>query len=243
MHLLLSASLLLSQTTPLASAPGQLPVSELWRGLRSAADRLEQQSEMRAQWTRFAAEEGLSEAAWSEYVRVRLAFETTRAGGLWGLKWDITNREPDSKAIWAQWRVAPAPTLSGVMTTTATAECDELSALFSLVASKLGVKNVGLFWPTSNHTVAVWTAPSESGGTRVVVPTSQIFLDDDQSLGTDVFDPHTQKTIYTYRGNADISDDALLSADRIAWMIAQAPKVAQEPMELQRQRNAREAEQ
>ena len=102
MHLLLTSLLLLSVPT----TPTHRPVSELWTGLRAVEADLEQRPELRAQWRRFSAEEGLSDAAFSDYVKVRLAFELTRDGGLWGLRWDITNRAPDSKAIWAQWATA-----------------------------------------------------------------------------------------------------------------------------------------
>ena len=235
MHLLLTSLLLLS----VPNTPTHRPVSELWTGLRAVEANLEQRPELRAQWRRFSAEEGLSDAAFSDYVKVRLAFELTRDGGLWGLRWDITNRAPDSKAIWAQWAAAAAPAPSAPAPVTATAECDELSALFSLVAWKLGVDKVGLFWPTGNHTVAVWTAPSPTGFARVVVPTSQIFLDPDQTLGTDVFDPYAQRTIYSYHGSGDVSDEQLLPAGLVSWMLERAPEAAADPETLQRLRNAR----
>ena len=238
MQLLLAASLLLSPPAPATRDT----VGDLWLQLREVAQRLEQTPAMRAGWASFAAEEGLSEAAWPDYVRVRLAFEATRDGGLWGLRWDITNRAPDSTAVWAQWAKAAVPGPEDAAPVTAIAECDELSALFSLVAWKLGVDKVGLYWPTSNHTIAVWTAATPTGTTRINVPTSQIYLDDDQSLGTDVFDPYSQRNIYPYHRAADVSDDLALPPGLVAWMVQQASKVSQAPAELQRQRNARARE-
>ena len=51
----------------------------------------------------------------------------------------------------------------------ATAECDELSALFAFFTHRLGVDDVGLFWPTGNHVVAVWTVEGSEGPVRIVV--------------------------------------------------------------------------
>jgi hypothetical protein len=70
------------------------------------------------------------------------------------------------------------------VTATASAECDELSALDAFLAGRAGVKGVGLFWPFANHTVAVWVVrPAERPVIRLVVPTSQIFLKETDSLG------------------------------------------------------------
>ena len=137
-----------------------------------------------------------------DFVRVRTAFEATRDSGLWAIRWAVTDKEPNSDLIWAQWNTfSPVNYIeASELPPTAIAECDELSALFALISRGLGVKDVGLFWPTSNHTVAVWTAEDSSGKpVRVVVPTSQIFLTDNASLGTKEFDPYKQKTIYQYQ--------------------------------------------
>jgi hypothetical protein len=137
-----------------------------------------------------------------DYVRIKIAFEATRAGGWWGLRWDITNEQPNSEKIWAAWRTLEQPDPE-LPLTTATAECDELSALFAFVAQRIGLSReseVGLFWPTGNHVVAVWTIhPKAERPTRIVVPTSQIFLGDEDSLGTAGFNPWRQKTIFDYR--------------------------------------------
>ena len=61
------------------------------------------------------------------------------------------------------------------------------------------MKNVGLFWPYSNHTVAVWTVRQAAAkDIRIVVPTSQIFLTEVDLFDTKKFDPWHQKTIYEY---------------------------------------------
>lgn len=237
MHLLAACCLLLTPGSTLAPRP----VADLWTGLRAVVAQLEASPQMQAQWRTFAREEGLSEAAWADYVRVRVAFETTRDGGLWGLRWAITNRAPDSEAIWGQLAATRPPEPGEAAGVTAVAECDELSAFFSMVAWKLGVQQTGLFWPTSNHTVAVWTAPTATGTARIVVPTSQIFLDGAQTLGTDAFDPYTQRTIYPYHGEGDVSDQLRLPAGLVEWMLDQAPRAALDPAVLQEERNRRAA--
>jgi len=66
-------------------------------------------------------------------------------------------------------------------------------------AEREGLKSVGLFWPYTNHTVAVWTLhPMAGPAIRVVVPTSQIFLTESDMFDTRKFDPWRQKTIYEY---------------------------------------------
>ena len=103
----------------------------------------------------------------------RLLYEATRDAGLWNLHWTITDRPPNSDNIWRQWHAMGQPS---ALSPTASAECDELSALFAFLARRSGVKGVGLFWPYPNHTVAVWELhPAERPTIRVVVPTSQIF--------------------------------------------------------------------
>jgi hypothetical protein len=82
---------------------------------------------------------------------------------------------------------------------TATAECDELSALYAFLVEQAGIKGVGLFWPAPNHTVAVWAVhPAAGPVVRVVVPTTQILLDETDRFDTKKFDPYRQKTIYEY---------------------------------------------
>jgi hypothetical protein len=55
-----------------------------------------------------------------------------------------------------------------------------------MLARDLGVEGfVGLHWPYWNHTVAVWQLPGpQPRATRIVVPTSQVFLSREATLGT-----------------------------------------------------------
>ncbi|HET6585238.1 MAG TPA: hypothetical protein VFG69_17390 [Nannocystaceae bacterium] len=178
-------------------------------------------------------------ALYRDYVRVKLVFESARDGGLWQIQWRITNREPRSDAIWTQWQgLTDAPGDDA----TASAECDELSALFAFLVRRLGVENVGLFWPVWNHVVAVWTVADRDGApVRIVVPTSQIFLDDAQSLGTRGFDPGKQKTIYEYR-RRDAKPTLALPAALARFLVERSWADAHRPQaELQRERNERSA--
>jgi hypothetical protein len=176
-------------------------------------------------------------ATLASYARVKLAFEATRDSGLWHVRWAITNQPPSARRIFAQWQKRETLDTEAA---TAVAECDELSALFAVVARELGVREVGLFWPTWNHAVAVWTvAGTETGPVRVVVPTSQIFLSPSETLGTPAFDPWKQKTIYAYRAR-EVPANLELPAALARFFVEQARKHAVLPQaELQRLRNER----
>jgi hypothetical protein len=179
-------------------------LAQLVADLDEVASSLEADPDVRAHWDRLVTSHTLADTpvAYQEFVRVRLVHEAFRSGGWAGLQWAITDQEPDSTQIWAAWlreEVAPVQ-----------AECDELSAVFAFMARRLGVDHVGLFWPTWNHTVAVWTTPGASGRpVRIVVPTSQIFLEPGAGLGDRGFDPRTQRTIYDY-GARDLVPSTVL---------------------------------
>jgi hypothetical protein len=163
-----------------------------------------------------------------DFVRVRLAFEATRDSGLWQIRWSITDNEPNSDAIWRQWQKQTTPQFKSEETalSTAIAECDELSALFAFVARSLGVKKVGLFWPTPNHTVAVWTPIDKLGKpVRIVVPTSQVFISANATLGTHEFDPKKQKTIYDYN-RRDVAPIYKIPEPLARMLISQVEKFA-----------------
>lgn len=101
---------------------------------------------------------------------LRHGVEARRDAGLWNLHWSITDQPPNSDRIWLQWRSIARPS---VLKPTATAECDELSALYAFLAERTGVKTVGLLWPHPNYTVAAWVLHPAAGPViRVVVPTS-----------------------------------------------------------------------
>lgn len=217
-------------------------VEELFAELEIIADEMARLPAVRADYDALRQAKGLehSEALYRDYVRVKLAFETTRDGGLWHLRWDITNEKPNSDEIWAQWKRAVISD-DETPTPTAIAECDELSALFAFVARNLGVRHIGLFWPQWNHVVAVWTVqPQDGEPVRIVVPTSQIFLGAEDSLGTDGFDPWTQKNIFEYR-RRDVKSSHRIDADLARFFVVQARRDAgRSQVELQRRRNARD---
>lgn len=190
-----------------------------------------------------------------DYVRIKIAFESTRAGGWWGLRWAITNEDANSDKIWAAWRTLEGPgsvpatvdELAPLPVITATAECDELSALFAFIVQRIGLSkesDVGLFWPEWNHVVAVWTIhPKSERPTRVVIPTSQIWLDDEESLGTDGFNPWKQKNIYDYR-----RQDAKPELTIPGWLASRFVQAVREhggrpQAELQAERNVKEEKQ
>jgi hypothetical protein len=166
--------------------------------IRQKAKTLENSSGMRLAFQSFLAAHHLSpdSVRYSDFVIIRLLFEATRDAGFWNMHWSITDQPPNSDRIWSQWKAVHRPSTSEP---TATAECDELSALYAFLVERTGVRSVGLLWPTSNHTVSVWVLQPASGPIiRVVVPTSQIFLEETDSFDTRKFDPWRQKTIYEY---------------------------------------------
>jgi hypothetical protein len=183
-----------------AADPAPVPttgttLAQLVAAIRARAKALENSSGMKEGFQSFTAHFKLrvGTVGFSDYVIARLLFEATRDAGFWNLHWTITDRPPNSDNIWEQWKTVHAPS---PLTPTAIAECDELSALYAFMAEREGVRNVGLFWPYPNHTVAVWTLNQSSGPVRVVIPTTQIFLDEDDYWGTKKFDPWHQKVIY-----------------------------------------------
>jgi hypothetical protein len=224
----------------------QVSVAELMGALNAQANVIAQSSAVRKEFQSLIAKYGLKEdeALYADYVRIKLAFETTRAGGLWGIAWNITDQQPQSDRIWSQWQRAGAG-ITSAQATTAIAECDELSALFAYVAKRIGISKrsqVGLFWPTSNHTVAVWMI-SGAKPIRIVVPTSQIFLDGAQSLDTNGFNPFKQKQIYDY-GREDISMKSTIPAPLANYFIKQVKQYAALSQgQLQTMRNEREQKQ
>jgi hypothetical protein len=178
--------------------PQDTSFAQLVAQIHTQAKALEGSTGMRFAFQSFISAHNLppNSVNYSDFVIVRLLFEATRDAGFWNLHWSITDQPPNSDNIWRQWQAIKTPSFSA---STATAECDELSALYAFLVERAGVKSVGLFWPASNHTVAVWVLrPREMPVVRVVVPTSQIFLDETDFFDTTKFDPWKQKTIYEY---------------------------------------------
>lgn len=160
---------------------------------------------------------------YSDFVIVRLLYEATRDAGFWNMHWTITNMPPNSDRVWAQWK--SVRTVSPLIPT-AEAECDELSALYAFLVERAGVRSVGLFWPYSNHTVAVWVLhPTNAAEIRIVVPTSQIFLEVNDSFGTKKFNAWRQKTIYEYK-RRDVPDSFVLPKPLFEFFLRQADKYA-----------------
>lgn len=226
---------------PIFAGHSEVSVQALLEQLELVAVAMEASPVVRKDYLAFVAEQNLEDAAelYRDYVRVKLAFETTRDGGLWQSRWRITNRKPNSEQIWAQWSKVAALDEGDKLVATAEAECDELSALFAFVVRRLGVDKVGLFWPEWNHVVAVWTIPQGDKIHRIVVPTSQIFLEPDASLGTRGFNPWRQKTIYTYK-RKDVPLQKSVPVAVARFFVRQAQRYgARSQAELQRLRNER----
>lgn len=216
-------------------------LAQLLASLHEKARSLETASGMRSAFQAFLAAHNLSpdSVRYSDFVMARLLFEATRDAGLWNLHWSITDQPPNSDRIWQQWKVAGRPS---VLKSTATAECDELSALYAFLAERAGVKSVGLFWPYANHTVAVWVLHPAAGPViRVVVPTSQIFLKESDMFDTRTFDPWRQKTIYEYT-RRDAPDSYEFPKPLFDFFLQQVDKYAgASDATLQRLRYLREA--
>ncbi len=228
-----------SQTPVATSKPTDL--SHLLAAVHAKATALESNSTMRAGFASFASAHKLPPGAirYSDYVLVRLLFEATRDAGFWNMHWSITDQPPNSDRIWAQWKSVARPLF---VQQTGTAECDELSALLAFLVQRSGVKGIGLFWPYPNHTVAVWTVhPPNAQSVRVVIPTSQIFLTEDDTFDTKKFDPWHQKTIYDYT-RCDVPDSFELPKPLFDFFLAQLDKYSgASPSALQPLRNLRDA--
>jgi hypothetical protein len=174
-------------------------VAHLVSEVRVRAKALENSSGMRSSFQSFTSAYKIAPASisYSDFVIVRLLYEATRDAGFWNMHWTITNMPPNSDQVWKQWK---AVRTVSPLTSTASAECDELSALYAFLVERAGVLSVGLFWPYPNHTVAVWVLhPANGAEVRVVVPTSQVFLDVHDSFGTKKFNAWHQKTIFEYK--------------------------------------------
>jgi hypothetical protein len=200
-------------------------VARLLTEVRARAKRLENSSGMRSSFQSFTLAYKIAPGSisYSDFVVVRLLYEATRDAGFWNMHWTITNMPPNSDRVWSQWKgvrtVSP-------LTSTASAECDELSALFAFLVERAGVRSVGLFWPYPVHTVAVWVLhPAGGVEVRVVVPTSQIFLGVNDSFATRKFNPWHQKTIFEYK-RRDAPDSFELPEPLFRFFLRQMDKYA-----------------
>src|SRR6267143_1639715 len=210
---------------PTVSVPVDDTVGQLVSLVRGNAKVLEGSSGMRLGFQSFLAAHQLAPESirYSDYVIVRLLFEATRDAGFWNLHWAITDQPPNSDRIWQQWKSVKRPS---ALESTATAECDELSALYAFLVERAGVKSVGLFWPAPNHTVAVWVVrPTTGAVVRAVVPTSQIFLGETDRFDTKKFAPWRQKAIYEYT-RRDVTDSYELPKPLFEYFVQQMDKYA-----------------
>ena len=189
---------------PLFASRTTVSYRELVEEVRRVADELVATPEVKRSYQAFLVNHELSpsDVSITSYSRVRLVFEATRDGGLWGVKWEITDRMPWSDAVWKQWSSFDFGEHDADIT--AVAECDELSALFAFLARDVGIEGfVGLFWPAWNHTVAVWelrrgATPGDPGTrVRVMVPTSQVWLSREATLGSREFE--TNRAVFPTR--------------------------------------------
>src|SRR5215470_9330086 len=135
------------------SSPNQL--GQLIAAIHRKAKGLETSEGMRLGFKSFTTAYKIQPESikYSDYVVVRLLYDATRDAGFWNLHWTITNMPPNSDQIWRQWKTTRN---SSFVSPTASAECDEFSALFAFLARRAGVHGIGLLWPYPNHTVAVW---------------------------------------------------------------------------------------
>lgn len=197
--LLVTASRTVDPKPRAAPSTSGTTLANLVDQLRNRAKKLESSSGMRSSFQSFTSAYKIApdSVRYSDFVIVRMLYEATRDAGFWNMHWTITNMPPNSDQVWRQWKAAR---VVSPQTPTAEAECDELSALFAFLVERMGVRTVGLFWPYSNHTVAAWVLhPAGRAEVRVVLPTSQIFLDINDSFGTRKFNAWHQKTIYEYK--------------------------------------------
>lgn len=198
-------------TSPCLAQP-TTTLDELVAGIKSEVRDLAAHKVVYEEYLDFKNGRHLQHLSYFDYLKSKVAFECTRDSGLWHVAWAITDRQPDSKNVWAQWKAVRGRPKS----VTAIAECDEISALYAFLARKLGVGGIGLFWPTSNHTVAVWKLE----GQRVVVPTTPIFLERYDGFDAKGFDPRKQSVIYDYTAE-DVPGNYLLPRPLAVFFLAQ----------------------
>lgn len=213
------------RSSQVAATAQQTTLADLETQLRAKAKSFEKTSGMRLAFQAFLSTHELSPASvsYSDFVLIRMMFEATRDAGLWNLHWAITDQPPNSDRIWKQWKSVHRPS---VVAPTATAECDELSALYAFLVERAGARSVGLLWPYPNHTVAVWMVhPAKSQLIRVVVPTTQIFLERSDYFDTPKFNPWHQKNIYEYT-RRDVPDSFELPKQLFEFFLAQIDKYA-----------------
>jgi hypothetical protein len=199
--------------------PARPTFGDFWRALGAQIDALDGtalEPELAAFGERHAVDPdapGLRQ----EFRRLWAAFEATRDGGWWKLRWQITDQEPTSLQIWKAWRRTPPRV--GFGEASAVAECDEITALFSVTARRLDVRGVGLFYPTWNHVIAGWMPDAFAGTKRVVlVPTTQIFQECESTFDQTSF--RVPKQVYEFP-RYDVRDSTELSPELAGFLLDQ----------------------
>jgi hypothetical protein len=216
-------------------------LKELLREVERASSGLQKSKLKKAQFAKFSRRYDIdpTDENFRNYLKATLLFEATRDAGLWHIRWEITNMEPNSDRIWSQWQKGGKNLLKKH---SAVAECDEISALYAFLMKKTGTGATGLYWPTRNHTVAVWKLKSSQGKeVRVVVPTTQVFLMNEGLFGTNKFNPWKQPEIYDYT-REDVSLSTEIPADLAGFFVLQMQKYGGASEDtLQYMRNVRES--
>lgn len=214
---------------PCAARPAPAPVAlpervtlgELWQAMAAQVDLLDSAA-LADSYAEFATRHQIdpeTPGLRRDFARLWAAFEATRDGGWWRLRWAVTDQEPRTHEIWKAWRRSPPHAqFDGP---SAVAECDEITALFSIAARRLGVRGVGLFYPTWNHVIAGWMPEAlskRSSGGVVLVPTTQIFLSCEATFDQTSF--RTPKQVYEYPLR-DTPDDTELPPALAAFLLEQ----------------------
>lgn len=197
--------------------------------LRKIADALQVDPDVVAAHGILLEEKSLSEdeLPLQSFSRARLAFESARDSGLWGIRGTVTDQMPWSDRIWQQWSTrtftpdTPVALEGGHEFPTAVAECDELGALFSILARDLGIIGfVGLHWPYWNHVVPVWQIDRKDGSfVRLIVPATQTFLGQEDTIGTTGLPLNRIVFPYVRR---DRKPEATLSVDLARYLLTQS---------------------
>ncbi len=201
--------------------PERVTFGDFWAALATQIDGLDSTA-LGPSFEAFAARHGVDASSAGlrrDFTRLWAVFEATRDGGWWRLRWQITDQEPSSIQIWKAWQRSP-PTAS-FATPSAVAECDEITALFSVTARRLGVRGVGLFYPTWNHVIAGWAphgVDQAKPGSVVLIPTTQIFQGCRATFDQTSFKP--PRHVYEFP-RFDVRDTSELSAPLAAFLLEQ----------------------
>jgi hypothetical protein len=212
-----------TDTTPARVAlPERVTMGEFWRALSQQIALLDSGA-LQSGFKAFAAQhhvDASSAELFHDFTKLWVVFEATRDGGWWRLRWDITDQEPSSVKIWKAWFRTPPPEQS-FAAASAVAECDEITALFSVAARRLGVRGVGLFYPTWNHVIAGWSPPAfaaQNVKDVVLIPTTQIYQACPATFDRTTFKPPRQ--VYEFP-RVDIKDDVEMPVALATFLLEQ----------------------